>query len=78
MNQFIRRQASINEAGCVACGSCLKVCPKGAIQIYQGLFARVDSSSCIGCGRCVKICPASVIHLTGRKLSATAAKGSLT
>lgn len=63
MKTFIRSQASIDEALCVACGSCLKVCPREAIQIYQGSFARIDSCRCVGCGRCVKICPAYVIKL---------------
>jgi NAD-dependent dihydropyrimidine dehydrogenase PreA subunit len=31
MKTFIRSQASIDEALCVACGSCLKVCPREAI-----------------------------------------------
>lgn len=48
---------------CVACGCCLKVCPRLAIQIDRGIVARVDETRCIGCGLCAKACPAGVIDL---------------
>ena len=46
---------------CVACGACMKACPKGAISIYRGCYAVVDKSKCVGCGLCVKTCPAGCI-----------------
>lgn len=48
---------------CVACGCCIKVCPKGAITIIHGCYAQVEAQQCIGCGLCVKACPANVISL---------------
>lgn len=48
---------------CVACGSCLKVCPKGAIRVVSGVIARVDKEICIGCGKCARTCPADVITM---------------
>ena len=51
---------------CVACGSCLRVCPRGAIHIRSGVTAQVDSGACVGCGRCAKICPADVITIVQR------------
>lgn len=48
---------------CVACGSCVKVCPFKAITIYKGLWAEVSKSGCRGCGKCVRECPAGVIRL---------------
>lgn len=48
---------------CVACGSCLKVCPKGAVRIVSGVIARVDQEICIGCGKCARTCPADVITM---------------
>jgi ferredoxin len=48
---------------CVACGCCVRVCPREAIRIYRGLRALVNAEKCIGCGRCVAACPASVISL---------------
>lgn len=51
---------------CVACGVCVKVCPKGAISIYKGCYSVVDEDICIGCGICEKNCPAGVIHKISR------------
>lgn len=54
---------AINEQNrCVACGVCVKVCPKDAISIYKGCYAQIDEEKCIGCGICEKNCPAGVIH----------------
>ncbi len=51
---------------CVACGSCVKVCPTGAITIYQGMYAAVNPNRCVGCGKCARACPASVISVLPR------------
>ena len=51
---------------CVACGVCLKTCPKKAISIYKGCFAQVDETRCVGCGLCAKACPAGCIAVTER------------
>ena len=56
-----RRRAVVDPSACVACGCCVKVCPRGAIQILRGITARVNRTRCIGCGKCVRECPASVI-----------------
>ncbi len=48
--------------GCLGLGSCVSVCPFGAIAIKDGL-AVVDSSKCTGCGKCVRKCPKQVITL---------------
>ena len=47
---------------CVACGVCMKACPRDAISIYKGCYAVVDEALCIGCGLCEKACPAGVMH----------------
>ncbi len=54
---------------CVACGTCIKVCPFGAIQIRDGIKAIIDLDKCVGCGKCQKICPASVIEIVAREVS---------
>lgn len=58
-----KKHAKIPQDLCVACGSCLKVCPRNAIIISHGCFAEISTELCIGCGLCKKACPASIIEL---------------
>lgn len=58
-----RRKAHVIAEDCVACGSCVKVCPVKAITIFKGIRAVVDQDKCVGCGKCARECPASVIKL---------------
>ncbi|MDD3027477.1 MAG: 4Fe-4S binding protein [Erysipelotrichaceae bacterium] len=57
------RKAIINQKQCVSCGACVKVCPRDAIEIYKGMYAKVDLDKCVGCSLCKKACPASVIEM---------------
>ena len=57
------RKAEVAAQNCVACGCCVKVCPKGAISVKKGLFAVVDIEKCIGCSLCAKECPADIIQM---------------
>ena len=56
-----KKKAEVDVNSCVACGCCEKACPKGAIKVIKGVFAKVNNDKCIGCGICAKECPASVI-----------------
>lgn len=58
-----KRKAQVDRSLCVACGSCVKVCPVNALSVYRGLYAIADMNKCVGCGRCAKECPASVITI---------------
>ena len=58
-----KRKAVVNIKECVACGCCMKVCPRNAIDIPKGIYAQINRERCVGCGKCVKECPASVIGL---------------
>ena len=58
-----RRKAFVDTNDCVACGCCVKVCPKHAMEIWKGVMAKVDMERCVGCGKCAKECPASVIEV---------------
>ena len=57
------RKAAVDEADCVACGCCVKVCPLQAIEIVRGVMAQVRQDKCVGCGKCARECPASVIKI---------------
>lgn len=39
-------KASVDADFCVSCGCCLKVCPKGAIEVKNGMYAIVDEELC--------------------------------
>lgn len=58
-----KRKAKVSIIECVACGCCIKVCPKNAIAVPHGIYAKVNHELCVGCGKCAKECPASVITL---------------
>ena len=62
-----KRYAYVSQANCVACGACLKECPKGVISIHKGCYAVVDIEICVGCGKCTKICPANAIFVNMRE-----------
>lgn len=49
--------------GCIGLGSCIKVCPVGAIKRNEDKSLYVDRALCIGCGKCEAICPNKVIRL---------------
>ena len=57
------RKAQVEQKDCVACGCCLKVCPRDAIVIHRGLYAKIDESVWVGCRKCAVECPASVIRI---------------
>ncbi len=58
-----KRKAFVDTDACVACGCCVKVCPLNAIQIWNGVWAKVDRTRCVGCGKCARECPATVIEI---------------
>lgn len=61
------KKVAVIDKGCVACGSCLKVCPLKAISITDGIRAVVNGDKCVGCGKCSKVCPGSFIDIMDRE-----------
>ena len=62
-----KKYAVINRNICVACGACIKECPKSAISVFHGCYAMIDKKICIGCGKCAGICPTGCILLEVRE-----------
>lgn len=57
------------EYKCLRCGSCVRACPKDAIELSEEGKHRIDRARCDGCGRCVEVCPTSALKLIGKIMS---------
>jgi heterodisulfide reductase subunit A len=55
--------AKVDPANCVACATCVKVCPYGAPMINDLGKAEIQGAMCMGCGSCAASCPARTISL---------------
>ncbi len=63
MNQSVTHHAiKINEAKCVGCIHCMRVCPTEAIRIKAGK-AMIIKERCIDCGQCMRACPAKAFYI---------------
>ncbi len=49
--------------GCLGLGTCVGICPFGAMIMLPGGLARVDPVKCTGCGKCVDACPKKIIKM---------------
>ncbi len=54
--------AKVDPANCVACATCVKVCPYGAPMINDLKKAEIQVAKCMGCGSCAAACPARTDH----------------
>jgi len=59
---------SIDEATCIGCYACIRVCPVKAIEVKPNEdVAHIISNRCIGCGSCLNICPVEAINFHSSK-----------
>jgi RnfABCDGE-type electron transport complex B subunit len=49
--------------GCLGFGTCVQVCPFGAIKMSEENLAVVERSKCKACGKCIKACPKHLFSL---------------
>jgi heterodisulfide reductase subunit A len=67
--------AMVDESLCSGCGTCVKICPYGAIEKDEKGVARVTAVVCKGCGTCGASCPEKAItmrHFTDEQVVAQA------
>ena len=56
--------ANVDQDKCVACLTCVRVCPYGAPHIVESGVAEIEMAKCRGCGICCAECPAKAIDLS--------------
>ncbi|MFH1258936.1 MAG: FAD-dependent oxidoreductase [Elusimicrobiota bacterium] len=59
--------SKVDEEKCVACLTCLRLCPYGAPFINAKGKSEIEPAKCQGCGICVAECPAKALQLSGFK-----------
>ncbi len=55
--------AAVDPGRCVACLTCVRLCPFGAPHVVEEGYAVIEPGLCRACGICVKECPAEAISL---------------
>ena len=55
-------QLKENSEICIGCGTCVRECPGGAIELVGGK-AKINYSKCLHCGFCISICPVGAIEI---------------
>lgn len=53
-------------SACTGCGTCVRGCLYGALDIAEAGCAEVDSNRCWSCGFCVGVCPEGALSLLDR------------
>lgn len=64
----------IDEAKCIGCSHCMRVCPTQAIRIEEG-FARIRPERCVDCGECHRVCPQHAVYADSDGFSAVKQDG---
>ena len=67
-SQRAEPELAYTAARCIRCGTCVPVCPEGALQL-TGPGIVVDRSRCRVCDACSDVCPTGALRVAGRTLS---------
>lgn len=57
-------KALIDEANCIGCGKCIRVCPTDAIVGAKQLMHTIIPQFCTSCENCINACPTYCISLS--------------
>ena len=55
--------SQVNQELCVGCGTCVKKCPTGSLELNDEGKSQKVGERCIGCGICAAFCPENAISL---------------
>ncbi len=61
--EIVGQVSYVEPANCVACATCVKICPYGAPMINALGKSEIQAAKCMGCGSCVAACPARAMAL---------------
>jgi polyferredoxin len=59
---FSITRIKVDEAKCIHCGKCLKVCPMN-VDMLNNSRRRKNGTECILCMACIKVCPKSALKM---------------
>lgn len=67
IKDFAVQGQAVPEAGdgCVLCGSCVEVCPDGAVAL-DDKGPQIDRERCLNCGLCARACPSGTLKAERR------------
>ena len=61
-SRLAKKGMAIDEAACISCGKCQKVCPSNAIDTLDTKKRRIRKSDCLVCQACAEVCPEKAIR----------------
>jgi heterodisulfide reductase subunit A-like polyferredoxin len=53
----------VDESKCTGCGTCIDICPYGAMRKNERGLAEVVAAACKGCGNCAATCPELAVSI---------------
>ena len=65
-SQLGRTQIMYDAQKCLHCGTCLQICPEGALRRQEDGRIHVDFTSCRACRTCAENCPGGALSAEGR------------
>ncbi|HOO44814.1 MAG TPA: glycyl-radical enzyme activating protein [Deltaproteobacteria bacterium] len=57
-------EISFDESECIMCGTCLEICPEGALDRENPFY--IDRARCTLCMKCIEKCPSGALSLVGK------------